>query len=184
MTPKHISIGNSKLKKFRGASFDLPAARTCPKKGECAKVCYALKLMRIYKGYADKVERNLTLSRSKDFIAEVSAEISAFEPEYFRIHSGGDFYNQQYLDKWVQIMRAFPKVKFYAYTKSLHLEFPKLKNFRLIKSYGGKLDHLIKKSDYFSVIVPKHSDLPKGYVDGSEDDLWWLKGKRCILRKH
>jgi hypothetical protein len=184
MKPLYVSIGNTKLKKFKGISFDIPARKTCPKAGECAKVCYAVKLARIYKGYAAKVQSNLAFTRSSHFVDEISKEIEAFADGYFRIHGGGDFYSQEYLDKWEQVMRRFPGIQFYAYTKSLHLTFPKLKNFRVIKSRGGKLDNLIKSWDYQSKIVEKNAELPRGWVDGSVDDLWWLKGKRCILRKH
>ena len=184
MKPIYVSISNTKLKKFKGISFDIPARKTCPKAGKCAMICYAVKLARIYKGYAAKVERNHALSRSPAFIDEISKEIEAFAGEYFRIHGGGDFYSQEYVDKWEQVMRRFPKIKFYAYTKSLHLKFPKLRNFKLIKSHGGKMDDQIKPWDYQSKIVEKDAVLPKGWVDGSVDDLWWLKGKKCILRKH
>lgn len=179
-----ITTENRKLAKFGGASLDLPACKTCPMRGTCAKDCYALKLMRIYKGYRNKVMRNYKLSQSALFVPTVSAEIERFSPEFFRMHGGGDFYNQGYLNKWLKIMKNFPKVQFYAYTKSLHLEFGKPKNFTLIKSFGGKLDHLIKKGDYQALIIPKHGDVPKGYVEGLDNDLWWLDAKRCALRKH
>lgn len=184
MACKFLTEGNTKLKKFGGVSFDLPARKTCPKAGTCPEDCYAAKLMRIYKGYAAKVERNLVLSKKPEFVKTISGEIEKADPEFFRMHGGGDFYNQAYLNKWLKIMKNFPKVNFYAYTKSLHLEFGKQKNFTLIKSFGGKLDHLIKKSDYQALIIPKHGDLPRGYVEGNGDDLWWLNAKKVALRKH
>jgi hypothetical protein len=38
---------------------------------------------------------------------------------YFRIHESGDFYNQEYYDKWIQIINSFPNIHFLAYTKSI-----------------------------------------------------------------
>lgn len=184
MDCKYLTTENRKLMKFGGVSFDLPARKTCPKAGTCAKDCYAAKLARIYKGYAAKTERNFVLAKSAGFVNAVSAEIEATQPKYFRMHGGGDFYSQAYLNKWLEIMKRFPKVQFYAYSKSLHLEFGKPKNFTLIKSFGGKLDSLIKKTDYQALIIPKHGDVPKGYVEGLDNDLWWLDAKRVALRKH
>jgi hypothetical protein len=187
MTYKFISVNNTKLKKFDGASFDIPAKKTCPGAGDCAKVCYAAKLSRIYPSYALKVERNHVATKRADFVEVISEEISDFHEKggkYFRIHSGGDFYNQEYLDKWVEVMKRFPKLKFYAYTKSLKLEFPKLKNFTLIKSRGGKWDELIEPTDRQSLIIDKGSKAPRGYKIDNEDDLWWKKRKKIAFEKH
>ena len=182
-----ITVDNRKLVKFNGCSFDLPAIRTCPKSGNCKSMCYAVKLSRIYKGYKAKTERNLKLSKAldaKSFLTVIGREIEDSKCKFFRIHGGGDFYDQRYLNKWLNLMKNFPHIEFYAYSKSLHLNFGKLKNFTLIKSFGGKLDHLIKKSDYQSLIIPKHAEIPKGYVLGKDNDLWWLKAKRVALPKH
>lgn len=184
MACKWLTEGNTKLLKFGGVSFDLPARKTCPKAGECAEICYAAKLARIYKGYAAKVERNWDLSRGRLFTLTISEEIEEIKPHFLRIHGGGDFYNQRYLNKWLGIVKDFRKTEFYAYTKSLHLDFGKHKNLTIIKSFGGKLDNLIGPRDYRALIIPKHSEPPKGYVLGNENDLWWINAKKCALRKH
>ena len=38
-----------------------------------------------------------------------------------RIHSSGDFFNGQYLSAWLAVARLNPNLKFYCYSKSLHL---------------------------------------------------------------
>ena len=40
-----------------------------------------------------------------------------------RIHESGDFYNQEYLDKWIQIANSVNDKKFLAFTKSHMLTF-------------------------------------------------------------
>jgi hypothetical protein len=93
--------------------------------------------------------------------------------EAIRFHDDGDFYNQAYLDKCMMVVRAFPKLRFYAYTKSLHLKFPSLKNFRLVKSVGGRWDDRIDfRKDYHAVVFCSEADrVFAGYADGGGVDL-------------
>jgi len=64
-----------------------------------------------------------------------------------RAHVAGDFFSQAYFDGWLQLARARPSVRFYAFTKSLPLwvkrqnEVPS--NLVLTASYGGKYDAMI-----------------------------------------
>lgn len=186
MKAKFVTTGNRKLAKFHGISFDLPPKASCPKAKVCAKICYANKISKLYPEYGKKINRNFVLAKGnrKEFIDQISQEIAFFNKGYVRIHGSGDFFSQAYLNTWAKIISSFPKVKFYAYTKSLHLSFPKLKNLVIIKSYGGKLDHLITDKDYQALMIPRHGTPPKGYVSGDIDDLWWTKNKKCSLRLH
>jgi hypothetical protein len=53
-----------------------------------------------------------------------------------RVHESGDFYNQEYLDKWFVVAQGYPDLTFYAYTKSFQLDFSKKPdNFVLIGSF-------------------------------------------------
>lgn len=66
-----------------------------------------------------------------------------------RIHVGGDFFSEAYFLAWCDVAKAFPFIRFYAYTKSLPYwvehkdEIPQ--NLRLTASRGGKWDHLINE---------------------------------------
>jgi hypothetical protein len=79
-----------------------------------------------------------------------------------RLHIGGDFFSQAYFDAWMEVAAQRPKSQFYAYTKSLKFwaarygEIPS--NFRLVASYGGTHDHLIKQFDLPHAIVVFHPD--------------------------
>ena len=68
-----------------------------------------------------------------------------------RIHSSGDFFNGEYLRCWFAVARLNPLMKFYCYSKSLHLFGTNVSipnNFFLTASFGGKRDDLIHKG-YF-----------------------------------
>jgi hypothetical protein len=46
------------------------------------------------------------------------AEINHKELTLLRLHSGGDFYDVEYIDKWLEIVQACPATTFYTYTRS------------------------------------------------------------------
>ena len=70
-----------------------------------------------------------------------------------RIHSSGDFFNQDYFDAWLLVADENPTILFYAYTKSLKFWVNRIahgdcctnipENFVLTASYGGKDDAMI-----------------------------------------
>ena len=63
-----------------------------------------------------------------------------------RIHSSGDFFSGEYLRAWLKVARVNEHLKFYCYSKSLHLFGTNLSlpdNFFLTASMGGKMDRLI-----------------------------------------
>ncbi len=69
-----------------------------------------------------------------------------------RLHVGGDFATRNYFEVWMEVIRRFPKIKFYAYTKSLFCWVPYIhrgyklpENLSLTASYGGKYDYYIEE---------------------------------------
>ena len=51
-------------------------------------------------------------------IKEIRRKGAAFT---VRIHCSGDFYDADYVRKWIEIVRASPHTRFYAYTRSLRV---------------------------------------------------------------
>jgi hypothetical protein len=54
-----------------------------------------------------------------------------------RLHSSGDFCSQEYIDMWDRIIKQFPEIKFYTYTKVDRFDFTGIEsnsNFNLIPS--------------------------------------------------
>ena len=152
----HVSLGNDKIGNI--FNFNLPAIVTCPKCAHttCGKNgCYALKDER-YLGCVVARWENLGLLLRD--LNKVEMEIVAFLTEEIRknnkrkvkkvlrmrIHESGDFavagLEQEYLDMWLRIMKRFPEVRFYAYTKCYDLvrenaeRILAQKNFNLILS--------------------------------------------------
>lgn len=156
MKLKYLSQ-NSKMKKasLKTYNFDLPAIKTCPFADRCKVYCYATKGFYQMPSVKAKFERNLEASKKDNFAHEIQKDIDLLKSkgkiDAIRIHSSGDFYNENYLDKWIEIIANNQDIVFYAYTKSLpYFNNPELKytdNFKVIFSEGGKYDHLIEKWD-------------------------------------
>lgn len=146
-----LSHGNKKLVPNARISFliwNLPAVMTCPYATEhCKKACYALKAERNYPDCLPSRKNHFDISRGSDFVlrmiftisAELDRPVNKNKKVVFRIHESGDFYNAEYTDKWLEIMRYFEndkRIVFVAYTKSVKyfdgLELPD--NFRLLAS--------------------------------------------------
>jgi hypothetical protein len=129
-------------------------------------------------------EFNLAIVREsvETFKQMAIADLSKIKNATVRVHDSGDFFSQEYLDAWFDIARMYPKKKFYAYTKSLHLDRSRRpENFQIVQSVGGLLDDHIDKTQSHSQIFTTHA-LRKaaGYVDGNKDDSPAIKGKTKI----
>jgi len=97
----------------------------------------------------------------------------SFDP--FRIHIGGEFYNQMYFDAWCKFAFDNPYRVFYAYTKSLPYWVNRLgdipSNLSLTASYGGRADNLIADHNLKSAIVVSHpEDADKLQLEIDHDD--------------
>ncbi|NDG29282.1 hypothetical protein EB118_04165 [bacterium] len=177
-------VRNSKIKKSakRTFNFGIPAyqsstgLKTCPNAGACAKGCYALSGAYRFSNVAQAFERRLAATQSNLFIDAMLSDIDKQKAERIRIHDSGDFYNEEYLDRWIRIMRARPEVEFYAYTKMVSLfkrrsqDLPK--NFTVIYSFGGTEDKLIDvEKDRHSLVFETVAQLKAcGYADASNQD--------------
>jgi hypothetical protein len=179
---------NGKLKKTSNAlnikvfNFGIPAYKsvsgklTCPMAGPCINFCYARKGAYIWKNVKPAFEKRYELSKTDKFIIKINAEIILKEPDYIRVHDSGDYYSREYLNKWIEIAKLNPDVRFYSYTNSIQLlkdaDLPD--NFDVIFSSSGKQASLINKDvDRHSEIFKTESELlDNGYVDASKIDLY------------
>ena len=83
-----------------------------------------------------------------------------------RIHSSGDFFNGEYLRSWFAVARLNPQLKFYCYSKSLHLFGTNVtipENFFLTASMGGLRDDLIHKGFFkrYAIVVNSEAEAIK-----------------------
>ena len=155
-----LTDANDKMKKasLRTRNFSLPAGESrsgesvCPHAGACraAAGCYAKNGSYIWKNCIEANEWRYELTKDKDnFFRLMDADLKKSPPQAMRVHDSGDFYSPAYLDTWLELAKANPKVLFYAYTKSVKFvkdaqaagKVPK--NFVFIFSYGGNQDKMI-----------------------------------------
>lgn len=184
------STSNSKLKKLNTISFNLPAFesadgfKVCPKAGGCATMCYARQGYYVMPAVAATREFNLAKVRGniQQFRELLLDDLTHIKNKIIRIHDSGDFFSQEYLNVWIDAAINFPKRKFYAYTKSLHLNFAKVpSNLQIIQSVGGLMDKQIDKTKSHSQIFVSHKDRKAaGYVNGNLNDMPAIKGVQKI----
>lgn len=142
----NMSRGNEKLvsnDKVLFLVWNLPAVITCPfRTAHCESKCYARKAEQAYPDCLPSRKRNFTESKKSDFVDRAIFTILSairFDKKHrkivVRIHESGDFYNQEYTNKWIAIAKALTgeNVTFIAYTKSFKyfdgIDLPK--NFKL-----------------------------------------------------
>jgi len=114
---KLLKYENAKLKKQ--LIFSLPASQEIC--GQSCPRCYAMKFQRLYPTVLPYRIRMHAASLTSDFVTKVVHEIRSFKKplEAVRIHESGEFYSQEYIDKWSSVASALPMIKFYAFTKRL-----------------------------------------------------------------
>ena len=112
-------------------TFGLPAgnAYSCPNQTPtCAKVCYAGKLEKIYKGVRNVLMSNWDQLKDADYdtmVSLIDEMIIDFKKDcdkrsaekLFRIHWDGDFFNDTYTIAWVEVIRRHPDIQFWVYTR-------------------------------------------------------------------
>jgi hypothetical protein len=141
---QHIFIrGNSKLGKDV-LVFNLPPGGkkqggTCKPTAWCSKNCYAMKGLHTYPSVTKANEKRKEWSKQKNFAELATSELKRTKKPYVRIHSSGDFYSEEYVQKWIEICKSCPEKKFLAFTKSHHLStslkvLARLKNVSLYES--------------------------------------------------
>ena len=115
-------------------AFSLPAGSTCPGKTEACAGCYAQKGNHLFPEPQNAFAQNyVTLSffeRTDDVMGASEALVDTIRkegaPGEFRVHESGDFHSQFAVDVWADVARSLPRTKFWAYTRSFHLDFTTL----------------------------------------------------------
>lgn len=113
-------------------TFGLPSGKaySCPgATSVCEKICYAGKLEKVYKGVKNILLTNweqLKDANQQQMEALLYQMIDEFDKEcdkknaqkLFRIHWDGDFFNSVYAMAWKNVIKAFPSIQFWVYTRS------------------------------------------------------------------
>jgi len=125
------------------------------------------KIVRIYKSAGERLKRNTSQLRKagkdrKKLEALLTEMVQKFVDEneekdwYFRLHYSGDFYSKEYAQAWAKVIRKFPKVKFWAYTRSF--QFVKY----LIREKNLSI-YLSTDSENWKVAVPLYKQFRRWY---------------------
>ncbi len=200
-----FSKGNAKLG-TQTLIFNLPAGKTCPgalfcksfavvdsngkrsiRDGEHTQFrCFAASSEVQYDGAFYNRANNLQtvvdyLQVGVDHAAEqLNVALQHFKTRktsLVRIHESGDFFSIEYLEAWVKVAQMNPNLKFYCYSKSLHIfsEFGVANlpsNFYLTASYGGKFDYMIDANLFprYSKVVMTDEDAERMGLEVDHDD--------------
>ncbi len=114
--------GNSKMG-VRVYLFNLPPHLTCRPTTWCLTgrsgkpACYArrnnFKMASVQKATLVRYRA----SKRKDFVEKILVELKRFRPQFFRWHSGGDFYSEEYVGKVIEIVKNTPDTLFRTTTR-------------------------------------------------------------------
>ena len=151
-----FKVGNKKLPFINYSTIPLT---NCVGASECKKYCYSLNSMRfplaslswlqnqiLETHYFNIIDREFSMIISK---AKFKKQLAKQGHIDFRLYNDGDFSTIENMMKWFNLLKKYPSIKCYGYTKSLNLirtltlldyEFPN--NYRFNVSNGGKYDNL------------------------------------------
>lgn len=188
----------SKLVGKKVVNFGIPAYKTasgkitCPFADKCIKFCYAQKGAYSWSNVKPAFEERYRITQLDDFVKIMNKEILKKKPDYIRVHDSGDYYSKQYLNKWLEIAKANPTVRFYSYTNCVEM-FKSITlpdNFDVIFSDSGK------QTAKINVLIDRHTKIFNnkaelqlaGYIDASKCDLnatkWYNKTNKVGLIFH
>lgn len=188
----YLAKGNDKLDKSI-LIWSLPAISTCPNHSLCGKHCYARKAEIQYPEVLPCRTRNYHESLKESFvndmvhiIRKMARSARKHKVKAVRIHESGDFYNREYLMKWVEIARVIeksnPDIVFYGYTKVPEYLTNLPNNMNIVHSimpdgkvnFGSKEEVIKMAKKYHAVICP--------YGKAKQKFTCGLECKACIKR--
>jgi hypothetical protein len=172
---KILSKGNKKIAKSI-LCFSLPPVVTCLNHAQCKRSCYARFPYAYYPYTKAAWDRNLELVNNGTFKDLVIAQLKTSKTcKFVRIHVSGDFFNQDYIDAWIEIAKTFPGITFYGYSKVFDIldltGLIALDNVNIINSIAfdggvnfGKVDRLntLKENGYRSCPAIKNKNIHCG----------------------
>jgi hypothetical protein len=187
----YFQIGNTKTGNAV-VVWSLPPLITCPgKTQECAKFCYARRLYTLRPNIRPNREVNLIVSKSKRFVSLATRKLKEIGLGYVRVHEMGDFYSETYAQKWMQIARNLPSMKFLAFTKSWfpYVYQDRPSNFTIVYSIWPDTKKVIEELPAAIVLSAKQYDSTVGLKCNGKCSqcfgCWLLQpGESVLFRRH
>lgn len=191
--PNRLVNGNSKLHNI--LIFDMPAVKTCLNCNDCKNRCYALKAEKQYTNTKIFRETNFFMySNSPELLKNLITEQlkMAKNINTVRLHSSGDFFSQSYINFWDDIIKMFPNINFYTYTKvEKILDFSNIeknKNFNLISSFihgklnFGSLEYCKELKQKFNTFICPATQIEN--IKCNKDCKYCIKNKNVCFVEH
>lgn len=173
--------------------FNLPAGHSCPFARDCkikvdrqtGKFTTTGTKYRCYAASAERFPgvREARWKNFEDILRGAPIEIPK-DATHIRIHSSGDFFSQEYFDKWLEVCRNHPKVKFWAFTKSIQYWVNRLgqipPNLTMQASKGSAQEDLIEKYNLkYAEVFPDLESIPAG-MPVDVDDSFAMEGTQSF----
>ena len=169
-----------------GLMYGLPEnGGTCPGattgKGGCLDVrdglkrqtCYMAKITAIYKAVGNVLATNTAMLQGKtvdEMETICKATITEFIRKsknadlYFRLHYSGDFFSVEYAEAWARVIRDFPQVRFWVYTRSHDMIDPLLGLDNITVFLSCDPSNFEKVQKIFNEKKEKHKNLGMAYM--------------------
>lgn len=134
----------------------------------CLMLCYAMRQHYCRDNVQDALKRNYKQSLRKDFAALMCGWIRAMFVRVVRVHASGEFYSEEYVRKWIEIVKRNPRITFYAYTRSW--SDPDI--YKALKELA-KLPNFIMwwSCDRATGAPPRNRGIRRAYLAISDDDI-------------
>jgi hypothetical protein len=132
----------------------------------------------------------LRKQKTVDGMVELILSYLPKETKIVRIHASGDYFSKRYFQAWVKIATLRPDIKFYGYTKILpYVKVNKPDNFRLVYSFGGKMDSKVTCEPIAYVVKNIVEAIKRGLqpacIDNPSDDFdFIMQGRTFALCLH
>lgn len=167
-------VFSRKNSKLSFVNFSTLPLITCPGAGACVSFCYSLKAWRYPAAFFRQIMNTLLIRFDMARIAVEFAKLKRVDT--VRLYVDGDFDSQRTVAFWFDLMKLYPAVQFYGYSKSWDLirdyagEYPA--NYTLNLSSGGKqqtasIDDMlalpITRGRYVAVPVDEKLIVPERY---------------------
>jgi hypothetical protein len=102
----------------------------------------------------------MTQVQTIDFVQRVVAQILTQKIPYVRLHSCGEFYSQEYFDKWCQIAKCCKTTKFLAFTRNYDLNLTQAPtNFIVFYSIDDATKKINPTTKHLSHVVKTHEEV-------------------------
>ena len=162
-----LSLGNAKTG-TSGRHYDsvfiwnMPPFVTCP---GCSAWCYshcynADKRSNVYPIQKWCENWWIYLNRQNELKARIKLQLDQAQGRVaVRIHSSGDFFSNEYINFWIDIISEYPEVKFWAYTRSWAVDNLKGEIERL-----HELQNMSLYASYDATMSKTPPVFPKSYV--------------------